>query len=213
MYEYHILTIGHFSRNVFWGESESVAYRDAVCTSTLIRGAVNVVVDPSQAPDEMAKTLFNRSGLRPGDIGAVFITHAHGDHYAGIMCFPDAQWFMGETDLKILGSSNNPADRELASKIRPANSGFIPGIDVLDLPGHTPGTAAAVFDSADGRVAVCGDAAMTRDYFRARRGHYNTVDFAAASASIQLLADAADIVVPGHDNYFIKKSYNEPPKI
>ena len=205
MFEYHVINIGQFSRNVFWGESESVAYRGAICTSTLIKGPANIVIDPSLPPADMAQALYNRSGLRPDAIDYVFITHAHGDHYVGIACFEKAQWLMNEIDLEALANGKNQSDRALAEKILPAKSGFAPGLDVLAVPGHTRGASALIFDSADGRVAVCGDAVMTRDFFRARKGYFNSVDFAAASESIELLANAADIIVPGHDNYFINR--------
>jgi glyoxylase-like metal-dependent hydrolase (beta-lactamase superfamily II) len=115
---------------------------------------------------------------------------------------------MGDIDLETLKNSGSQTDRELAAKIRPAGTELIQGVEVIGLPGHTPGTAAIVFDSADGRVAVCGDAVMTRDFFRARRGYYNSADFEMAGASISKLADLADIIVPGHDNYFLTKRIN-----
>lgn len=39
MYTFHILTIGHLSRNRYWGESDSIAYRRALATCTLISGS------------------------------------------------------------------------------------------------------------------------------------------------------------------------------
>lgn len=38
VYTYHIVTIGHLSRNRYWGEDESIAYRKALCTCTLLSG-------------------------------------------------------------------------------------------------------------------------------------------------------------------------------
>jgi glyoxylase-like metal-dependent hydrolase (beta-lactamase superfamily II) len=73
----------------------------------------------------------------------------------------------------------------------------------MSLPGHTKGTTGMFFDTEDGRVCVCGDAAMTRDFFNSRLGYYNSVDFDLASVSIKKIAESADLVVPGHDNYFL----------
>lgn len=48
MYTFHILTIGHLSRNKFWGESNDQAYRKPLATSTLLLGEGEVIVaDPS----------------------------------------------------------------------------------------------------------------------------------------------------------------------
>ena len=74
---------------------------------------------------------------------------------------------------------------------------------MLPLPGHTPGLAGLLFASEDGMVAVAGDSVMTRDFFKDRRGYYNSADFAASARSIDLLMEKADIVVPGHGNYFL----------
>ena len=204
MFEFHILTIGCFSRNLFWGEDQTKSYRDAVCTSTLVKGDknINIVVDPSQPAELMAKTLFDRSGLRPDAIDCVFITHAHGDHFVGIECFEQAAWYMGEIELEVMKNSVNPRDRELAERILPAQPGFVKGVDIITLPGHTSGTTGLMFDTCDGKAVICGDAAMTRDYFKARAGHFNQIDKEKTAESIESLAKIADIVIPGHDNYF-----------
>jgi glyoxylase-like metal-dependent hydrolase (beta-lactamase superfamily II) len=208
MFEYHVITIGRFTRNLFWGELETQAYRDVLCTTTLLKGKdFNILVDPSLPPAEMAKALYDRSGLWPDAIHAVFITHAHGDHFVGLELFRGAAWYMGEAELDSMRKSTNPRQKELGERIRPALPGFISGAESLPLPGHTMGTTAILVDSPDGKVAVTGDAVMTRDFFKARRGYYNSVDFEEASRSISRLAEIADIVVPGHDNYFIAKSW------
>lgn len=202
MYEFHVLTIGQFSRNRFWGESEDHAYRDALCTSTLLKGERNIVVDPSLPSEQMRETLFNRTGLTPADIHEVFITHAHGDHFTGLECFPNAAWYMGEGDLRQMRNSENPREKELAMRIQPAAPGFLPGIELLPLPGHTMGLTGVLFQSPEGRAVVCGDAVMTRDFFREKLGYYNSVDFALSAESIVKLGELADIIIPGHDNYF-----------
>src|SRR5262245_51764985 len=85
-----ILTIGHLSRNKFWGESDSQAYRAPRCTCTLIRTqGRNIIVDPSCPPEEMVKVLEQRTGLKPQQIDTVVLTHFHGDHRFGIGAFPD----------------------------------------------------------------------------------------------------------------------------
>ena len=203
MQEFHVLTIGHFSRNRFWGESDTEAYRDALCTCTLIKGENNIVVDPSETPEQMARTLYNRSGLRPEAVNTVFLTHAHGDHFAGLECFENAEWIMSGADLALMRRSADERERRLATRIAEAKPGFSEGIALVELPGHTMGTTGLLLETQDGKVCVCGDSIMTRDFFKARLGYYNSVDFTLSSASIQKVAQLADIVVPGHDNYFL----------
>jgi glyoxylase-like metal-dependent hydrolase (beta-lactamase superfamily II) len=53
-------------------------------------------------------------------------------------------------------------------------------------------------------VVVAGDAVMTRDHWCERLGHHNSADLGLAARTIGQLAAFADIVVPGHDNFFVK---------
>ncbi|MDR3139279.1 MAG: MBL fold metallo-hydrolase [Treponema sp.] len=203
MFEFHILTLGRFSRNRFWGELETQAYRDALCTTALIKGKQHILTDPSLPPGEMAKVLFDRSGLRPGAIGAVFITHHHGDHFVGLELFEKARWYMGALELAAMKESQDARTRELAGNIIPLEQGVLEGIEPFPLPGHTSGSMGLLFESPDGRVIVSGDAVMSRDFFRHEAAYFNAVDPEQSRRSIRKIAESADIVVPGHDNYFI----------
>ena len=59
------------------------------------------------------------------------------------------------------------------------------------------------FDCEGLSVVIAGDAVATRDFWRERRGYYNCVDFELAAKSMDQIAGLADIVVPGHDNFFL----------
>ena len=203
--DFTILTIGRFSRNRYWGEDESQAYRGPLCTSTLIRApGVNIIVDPALPPAEMAVALDGATGLKPDQVGIVYITHGHGDHYVGLELFGDARWLCAPAEAEACKATLTP---EMAAKIEAAPDEITPGVRLIALPGHTLGLAGLLFDSRDGRVAVIGDAAMTRDFFEDRRGYFNSVDMELSAQSIAKVAEAADLVVPGHGNYFpIKKA-------
>lgn len=81
----------------------------------------------------------------------------------------------------------------------------MPGITVVPTPGHTLGHASLLLESEGLRVVVAGDAVMTRDFFRSRDYYFNTVDPSAAVTSIETISRVADVVVPGHDNYFLNR--------
>ncbi len=203
-----VLTIGHLSRNRYWGESDERAYREPLCTSTLIRTAEHtVVVDPGLPQEEMARVLDRRAGLAPGSVDVVFLTHFHGDHYVGLATFPNARWYMAPAEIEHWKHQLVPAStaREVLDRLQPAGSLLIPGIAVVETPGHSAGHASLLFESEGLSVAVAGDAAMTRDFFRHRDYYFNTVDPEAAVTSIEILAHAVDVVVPGHDNAFLNR--------
>ncbi len=205
---WHILTIGHLSRNKFWGESDDQAYRAPLCTSTLIKvDGRTIVVDPGCAPDEMVHVLHQRTGLRPEAVDTVFLTHFHGDHHVGITAFPQAHWCMAASDIDAWTAQLAPNSPELRllTRLEPVTSQLPPGITLLPTPGHTSAHTSLSFTSAGWRVVVAGDAVMTHDFFLARDVYFNTVDRAAAVQSIAAIADQADIVVPGHDNYFLNR--------
>lgn len=64
------------------------------------------------------------------------------------------------------------------------------------------GLSSLRFDCKGHSVAVVGDAVATADFWRERRGYFNCVDFALSAKSMDKIATLADLVVPGHDNYF-----------
>ncbi len=206
--QWDVLTIGHLSRNRYWGETDDRAYREPLCTSTLIRTAGHtVVVDPGLPPKAMVRVLDRRGGIAPDSVDIVFLTHFHGDHRVGLAAFPNAVWYMPSAEIehgKTQLALDSP-DRRVLDLIRPAGQELIPGIRVIATPGHSVGHASLVFESDGLRVVVAGDAAMTRDFFRHSDYYFNTVDPEAAVASIASVADEADVVVPGHDNSFLNR--------
>ncbi len=194
-----VITIGNLSRNRYWGESDAKPLRDAICTCTLIGGGgFQLLVDPSLADATlMAKELDRRTGLKPGDVTAVFVTHEHGDHFAGVEHFPRAAWFAAAPVAEILNRK-----RTFSRRFEPAPAVLFGAVEVIATPGHTSSHHALRFD-CDGRAVVAaGDSVATRDFWRERRSYYNAVDAQLAAKTMDRLAHLADIVIPGHDNYF-----------
>ena len=203
-----ILTIGHLSRNKFWGESDDRAYRAPRCTTTLIRaGQRTIIVAPGCSPEELIAVLDQRVGLTAAAIDKMFLTHFHGDHRVGISAFPHARWHMVAQEIAFWDAelpADSP-DRGVLARIEPAPDELAPGLALLLTPGHTLGHASLIFTSTELRIVVAGDAVMTRDFFLARDYYFNTVDAVAAVQSLDAIAAAADVVVPGHDNVFLNQ--------
>ena len=139
-----------------------------------------------------------QTGHTPRDITAAFVTHEHGDHWAGLAHFTDAQWLAAPPVAEILNQTG-----KLPRRVEPV-TGRLPGaIDVVPTPGHTNGHHSLRFDCEGLSVVAAGDAVATRDFFRDRRGYYNAVDFQQSARTMDQLAAMADLIVPGHDNYFL----------
>ena len=197
---WEIITIGTLSRNRYWGEPDAKPLRSAICTSTLISGGgFHLLVDPSLADkDAMAKELDRRSGLKLDDVTAVFITHEHGDHYAGIGHFQKAAWYAAAPVAEILNG------RKIFTRaIQPAPTSLFGAVDVFPTPGHTRSHHALRFDCDSRSIVAAGDSVATRDFWRERRSYYNAVDPALAARTMEKLAAVASVIIPGHDNYFL----------
>jgi glyoxylase-like metal-dependent hydrolase (beta-lactamase superfamily II) len=195
-----VITIGNLSRNEYWGEGKEVAVRAVLCTCTLITGqGFRLLVDPSVAdPAGMARELDRRCGLKPRDITAAFVTHEHADHWPGLANFPAARWLAAKPVADALNATG-----KLAKKVNAAEARLFDTVDVVPTPGHTASHHALRFDCESLSIAAAGDAVATRDFFRDRRGFYNSVNFQQATQSMDKLAALADIIVPGHDNCFL----------
>ena len=199
-----IITIGNISRNLFWDESDDQAHRPALCTCTLLTltDGMRLLVDPSlPEADAMRGELDRRAGLRLADIEAVFLTHEHGDHHFGLKYFPDARWLAAPPVADALNASGQYGDKT----VERAEGRLFGDIDILPTPGHTLSHHSLRFDCDELSVVIAADAAMTRDFWRARRGYFNSVNQGLAARTIDGLAALADVVVPGHDNYFLNR--------
>ena len=75
-----VITVGNLARNRTWGESEAKPLRSTLCTCTVVQGeGFRLIVDPSEGnADDMARELDRRTGLKPREITAAFVTHRGG---------------------------------------------------------------------------------------------------------------------------------------
>jgi glyoxylase-like metal-dependent hydrolase (beta-lactamase superfamily II) len=198
-----VITLGNLSRNRYWGESDAKGVRSAICTCTVVQGeGFRLIEDPSLSnADDMARELDRRTGLKPRDITAVFVTHEHGDHWYGLTHFPAARWLAAPDVAAALNQT-----KKLPKLVEAATGRLFDAIDILPTPGHTLSHHSLRFDCEGMSVVIAGDAVATRDFWRERRGYFNCVDFELAAKSMDKIAGLADIVVPGHDNYFLNLS-------
>lgn len=121
-------------------------------------------------------TELAKAGVQPADIDAVFCTHLHYDHYGHIVAgepgglslsFPNASLHWTSAEQTWAETAAGPdvelrkemlgliADRYVASD---GGWSLAPGVDVVALPGHTPGHAGIVLSSGSQRAYILGDA-------------------------------------------------------
>jgi glyoxylase-like metal-dependent hydrolase (beta-lactamase superfamily II) len=198
-----VITVGNLSRNQYWGEPNDKAVRTVLCTCTLISGdGFRLLVDPSETDAaDMARELDRRTGLKLKDITAIFVTHDHSDHWPGLVHFPDARWMAGPGAAELLNKTG-----KLARHVESVSGQLFESVEVLPTPGHTPSHHSLRFDCDGLSIIAAGDAIATHDFFRDRKNFYNAADPKQGVATMNKIAELADLIIPGHDNYFVSDS-------
>jgi glyoxylase-like metal-dependent hydrolase (beta-lactamase superfamily II) len=199
--QFTIVNIGTLSANKFWHETARVREPTATCT-LLETGGRRLLVDPSPEPELLEPMLFARTGLRPGDVDLVFMTHFHGDHRFGLSLFAGKPWLMASAGLAEWGE-RSPQEAGLIGHVQPAEGRLPEGIDLLPTPGHTMGHHSLIAGTRWGTLVVSGDAVMTGEFFEAEEGYRNSTDFERAAETIRSIKRAAALVIPGHGNVIL----------
>ena len=117
------------------------------------------MIDPGGDAEDIVKAA---SGI-PAKKRYILLTHAHVDHISGVggvaKAFPDAAVWVHPADREMYASKDNALLPWLpAAKDLPAISAEVPqvpGMEILDLPGHTPGGAGFYFPADN--VLFAGD--------------------------------------------------------
>lgn len=178
---YSVISIGALSRNRFWNEKTPV--RAAHATTTLIQAGSTFLVDPGLPPEILARRLDERSGLKPEQVDAVFLTTLRPVHRRSLALFSKATWLVHAPELEAM--RDNLADvaareqedeavrrlvREemaLLERFRPADERLDPQVHLYPTPGITPGAAALLLPLPGSTVLIAGDAVISRDYYEA----------------------------------------------
>jgi glyoxylase-like metal-dependent hydrolase (beta-lactamase superfamily II) len=213
-----IISIGTLSRNRLWNESTAV--RTPHATTTLIRaGKRTILVDPGLPPAALGARLFERTGLKPEAINQVFLTNSRPSHRAGISLFPKAKVLIHELERQIArsqlqslieGAPQEDIDRamlekelDLVESFKVAEDKLAENVDLFPLFGYTAGTCGLLVSSPLSSTLIAGDAVPTLDHFLAGQALPDSYDIKGAQESMAEVYEIADLVVPGHDNWFV----------
>ncbi len=213
-----IISIGTLSRNRLWNEAEAV--RTAHSTSTLIRaGRRTILVDPGLPAQALAARLHERTGLRPDAIDTIFLTNFRQAHRAGLELFTNAKVLIHENEqasarqwLEQLIDDAPPEDDDrkhfqrelkLLEKLIPAPDKLVDGVDLFPLFGYTPGSTGLLVTTPATSTLIAGDAVPTLDHFLAGQVLPDATNIKAAQEALAEAYEIADLIVPGHDNWFV----------
>jgi len=157
-----------------------------------------------------------RHGVESKDVKGVFLSHLHFDHCHNIDLFPSACVFVSAKEWEY-AKHPHPNDISIPWLIHEQLGNnkveFLDGegsisadVRFFPAPGHTPGSFAIVLETEDkGRVVVAGDAIKYVKEIINRRNDivYGTVE--QGVATIELIVQMADRIVPGHFPELIKQ--------
>lgn len=175
-------------------------------------GAARVLARPIvQRPDETIEAQLRRFGLRPADIGHVFVTHLHFDHVDAIEDYTNAIIHVGRKELALALGSDGRAGwcdarirsaltERMRDRVRPCgDEEVLPGIRTLCIGGHTPGSMAISVCTRQGRTVLTGDtvsllANIERDIPIGVRERDDDL-----RAAMRRIRAEADVILPSHD--------------
>jgi len=178
------------------GETNGRSCSTVVLVQDELNGVkINIIVDPGTLPSQKRlKDELNKSGLKVEDIGIVFITHSHMDHYKNIGMFPKAKaldfYGLFEDDLWI----------ECDGKITK-------NIEIINTSGHSDDSMTMLvktnIDGNDVKVAICGDVFWKEDFPDYDKLANDNKKLKETRKKVLILAD---YIIPGHGNMFkVKK--------
>jgi glyoxylase-like metal-dependent hydrolase (beta-lactamase superfamily II) len=169
---------------------------------------------------------LKKIGVDPAAIKTVIITHLHGDHFGAYKLYPNANFYIQKRDIEFFTgpgvkflqvyqfAANMSEVMTLAYarriKYLDGDAEIAPGIRVVLIGGHTPGSQAVVVDTAKGKAVVCGDSI---DLYRTMADKVSgmTVDLLPALfgvEKIQALASSPELIVPSHDPLVMERFPN-----
>lgn len=164
-------------------------------------------------------------GVSPDQVTDVFLTHAHYDHAINFVLFPKATVWIGERELSWACAQPpgfNPlpelyvAELARSERVRRVRAGdaFLPGIEAIDAPGHTPGHLLLYLSGNTQLVLFTGDAAKNRAELLSREVDA-TGDAAASRHSIDAIWDCwrrvpGTVLIPGHDLSMVLDDQGQP---
>lgn len=169
---------------------------------------------------EAPESALRKIGIDARDITRVITTHLHGDHFSAWDSYPNATFTLQADDLSFFCG---PAAK-YHSLVRPApdlgevmrlnyagrldvvkgDKNFTPGVDLVQVGGHTPGSQVIVVESSErGRVVICGDAIdlyRSIDLMEPSPGSTSRTDNVMAFDLITGLVESdRDRLFPGHE--------------
>jgi N-acyl homoserine lactone hydrolase len=179
----------------------------------------------SKTPAQGTKWALAAIGIDAARIERVIFTHLHWDHCFNLKLFPAAVFYVQKRELDYAVNplfadrrayeagipSVGPPWRAVADRIVAVEGEreICPGVSVVPLPGHTPGSQGVVVETVDGPWIIAGDTVPLYENWdagtrRTPNGIYQ--DLFAYEATLTRLIPFGPRLLPGHDPQVTERS-------
>lgn len=164
---------------------------------------------------------LRRLGIDPGQVGQVVITHAHYDHTGNLGLFPAAEVLISQREMEFwtgpysrraqfLGSAELGDLDRLARIAKEGRATLVtgwydvaPGIELVEVGGHTPGQLVVLVRAANGPVVLASDAVHYYEEYELDRPFAVVADLEGMYRGFdrvrELAAAPGAVLVAGHD--------------
>lgn len=150
-------------------------------------------------------------GVAPEDIDIVVLTHLHFDHIGNNHLFPNATFIVQRSEVAqgfvppkynqfaYAEYSYNMVNVRDRVQIIEGDLQLAPGVKLIRIGGHTPGTMVVVVDTAEGRVCLAGDIMYNYKNLELNWPTGSFWDLQDLMGGYDRLRLEADVIIPGHD--------------
>ena len=177
-------------------------------------------------PEERLAHVLARLGVKADDVDLVVNTHLHWDHCSNNDAFCNAEILVQRAELEYAAAPRSehlraygvhdaavPPFERCLERVRPLDgaSKIGPGLEVLPLPGHSPGSQGVRVDTGEGTFVITGDCVDTFDNWTNEgadlpRPSGRFTDLSALRTSLAHLKSTGWTPLPSHDHAVVKKA-------
>ena len=127
----------------------------------------------TRTPEQQLEAQLHKYGVEPEQVTEVILTHLHWDHAYGLYKLPNAKIYVQRSEVQyaIAPFTIHKACYELNDTSRvpffcdfvhrfvllDSDLEFAPGIRLIQLPGHSPGSQGVLVDTPNGTYLIAGD--------------------------------------------------------
>lgn len=151
--------------------------------------------------------------LRPEDVNLVIFTHLHWDHCYNVELFPKAHFLVRRREFDFAcdpcpiqdrmydapSTGVKPPFMDLDFRFTADDQEILPGIRVIETPGHSPGHQSVVVETRRGKYIITGDITPLYENWERRIPNGMLTNLEACYRSFARLERAGGTMLASHD--------------